>query len=73
MSPLFGGKESDPADTAAVSTEIDRLVAQGMVERFLGESELRESTAVAFPEIIGFGQVHCARYSLAVTRRHGFP
>ena len=26
-----------------------------------------------FPGIIGFGRVHCVRYSLAVTGWHGFP
>ena len=25
------------------------------------------------PGIIGFGRVHCVRYSLAVTGWHGFP
>jgi hypothetical protein len=26
-----------------------------------------------FPGMIGFGRVHCVRYSLAVTGWHGFP
>lgn len=39
-------------------------LADAMEQVFLGD---------LFPGIIGFGRVHCARYSLAVTGWHGFP
>ena len=38
-------------------------LADAMEEVFLSD---------LFPGIIGFGRVHCIRYSLAVTGRHGF-
>ena len=39
-------------------------LAGAMEQVFLGD---------LFPGIIGFGRVHCVRYSLAVTGWHGFP
>ena len=39
-------------------------LADAMEQVFLGD---------LFPGIIGFGRVHCVRYSLAVTGWHGFP
>jgi hypothetical protein len=45
-------------------TRVFAWLADAMEQVFLGD---------LFPGIIGFGRVHCVRYSLAVTGWHGFP